>query len=214
MVKGAAFAKFDETVDVAVRLGVDPRHADQVVRGTVVLPHGTGKSVRVLVIAQGDKAREAEAAGADFVGIEYSRRSRTAGSSSTSSSPRRTRWASSASSGKRARSPRPDAEPEGRHGDVGRRPRRSGRSRPARSSSGSTRPATCTPRSARCRSRRASSRTTSRRSWTRSFAPSRRRPRASTSARPRCRAPWARASGSTRRCTDEQDRAADRRWRP
>ena len=71
LVKGAAFAKFDETVDVAVRLGVDPRHADQVVRGTVVLPHGTGKSVRVLVVTQGDRVREAEAAGADFVGIEY-----------------------------------------------------------------------------------------------------------------------------------------------
>jgi len=64
-------AKFDETVDIAVRLGVDPRHADQIVRGTVVLPHGTGKKVRVLVIAQGDKAREAEQAGADFVGTEY-----------------------------------------------------------------------------------------------------------------------------------------------
>ena len=63
--------KFDATVDVAVRLGVDPRHADQVVRGTVVLPHGTGKSVRVLVITQGDRVKEAEAAGADFVGMEY-----------------------------------------------------------------------------------------------------------------------------------------------
>lgn len=71
LVKAAAFAKFNETVDVAVRLGVDPRHADQVVRGTVVLPHGTGKSVRVLVIAQGDKAKEAEAAGADFAGMEF-----------------------------------------------------------------------------------------------------------------------------------------------
>jgi large subunit ribosomal protein L1 len=71
LVKDSAFAKFDETVDVAVNLGVDPRHADQVVRGTVVLPHGTGKSVRVLVITQGDRVREAEAAGADFVGIEY-----------------------------------------------------------------------------------------------------------------------------------------------
>jgi large subunit ribosomal protein L1 len=70
-VKEAAFAKFDESVDVAVHLGVDPRHADQIVRGTVVLPHGTGKSIRVLVIAEGDKAREAEAAGADFVGPEY-----------------------------------------------------------------------------------------------------------------------------------------------
>jgi large subunit ribosomal protein L1 len=70
-VKQSAYAKFDETVDIALRLGVDPRHADQIVRGTVVLPHGTGKKVRVLVITQGDKAREAEAAGADFVGVEY-----------------------------------------------------------------------------------------------------------------------------------------------
>jgi large subunit ribosomal protein L1 len=70
-VKAAAFAKFDESVDLAVNLGVDPRHADQIVRGTVVLPNGTGKSVRVLVIAQGDKAKEAEAAGADFIGPEY-----------------------------------------------------------------------------------------------------------------------------------------------
>jgi large subunit ribosomal protein L1 len=71
IVKDAAFAKFDETVEIAVRLGVDPRHADQVVRGTVVLPAGTGKSVRVLVIAQGDKAKEAEGAGADHVGTEF-----------------------------------------------------------------------------------------------------------------------------------------------
>jgi large subunit ribosomal protein L1 len=71
LVKDSSFAKFDETVDVAVNLGVDPRHADQVVRGTVVLPHGTGKSVRVLVITQGDRVREAEAAGADFVGVEF-----------------------------------------------------------------------------------------------------------------------------------------------
>ena len=70
-VKNGAYAKFDETVEVAVRLGVDPRHADQVVRGTVVLPAGSGKSVRVLVIAVGEKAREAEAAGADFVGVEH-----------------------------------------------------------------------------------------------------------------------------------------------
>ena len=74
IVKKSAFAKFDETVEVAVRLGVDPRHADQVVRGTVVLPAGTGKSVRVLVIAAGDKAREAQDAGADFVGNEYIQR--------------------------------------------------------------------------------------------------------------------------------------------
>jgi ribosomal protein L1, bacterial/chloroplast len=65
-----AKAKFDETIELAVRLGVDPRHADQQVRGAVVLPHGTGKTVRVLVFAKGDKAKEAEAAGADFVGAE------------------------------------------------------------------------------------------------------------------------------------------------
>ncbi len=71
IVKKSAFAKFDETVEVAVRLGVDPRQADQNVRGTVVLPAGTGKAVRVLVIAAGDKAREAQDAGADFVGVEH-----------------------------------------------------------------------------------------------------------------------------------------------
>jgi large subunit ribosomal protein L1 len=64
------YAKFDETVEITMRLGVDPKHADQMVRGTVVLPHGLGKSKRVLVIASGDKIKEAEAAGADFVGGE------------------------------------------------------------------------------------------------------------------------------------------------
>ena len=63
-------AKFDESVDIAVRLGVDPKHADQMVRGAVVLPHGTGKSQRVIVVAKGDKANEARAAGADAVGAE------------------------------------------------------------------------------------------------------------------------------------------------
>ena len=63
-------AKFDETIELSVRLGVDPRHADQQVRGAVVLPHGTGKTVRVLVFAKGEKAKEAELAGADFVGAE------------------------------------------------------------------------------------------------------------------------------------------------
>src|SRR5438874_13764748 len=64
------YAKFDETVEVTLRLGVDPKHADQMVRGTIVLPHGLGKSKKVLVIASGEKVKEAEAAGADFVGGE------------------------------------------------------------------------------------------------------------------------------------------------
>ncbi len=67
-VRTAAYAKFDETVEVAIHLGVDPKHADQMVRGTVVLPHGTGRSKRVLVIAVGDKLKEAETAGADLAG--------------------------------------------------------------------------------------------------------------------------------------------------
>jgi len=68
VVRKAAYAKFNETVEMAMRLGVDPKHADQMVRGTVVLPHGTGKSKRVLVIAGGEKVKEAEGAGADQVG--------------------------------------------------------------------------------------------------------------------------------------------------
>ncbi len=70
LVKKTAVAKFDETVEAHIRLGVDGRHADQQVRGAVVLPHGTGKTVRVLVFAKGDKVAEAEAAGADYVGGE------------------------------------------------------------------------------------------------------------------------------------------------
>ncbi len=70
LLKSVKSAKFDETVEVAVRLGVDPKHADQMVRGAVALPHGTGKVLRVLAFAKGDKAREAQEAGADFVGAE------------------------------------------------------------------------------------------------------------------------------------------------
>ncbi len=70
VIKEASFAKFDETVDVAVRLGVDPRHADQMVRGAVVLPNGLGKTTRVLVFAKGEKEKEARDAGADYVGAE------------------------------------------------------------------------------------------------------------------------------------------------
>jgi len=70
LLKAAAFAKFDESVDLAVRLGVNPKHADQMVRGAMVLPHGTGKTVRVLVFAKGEKEKEANDAGADFAGSD------------------------------------------------------------------------------------------------------------------------------------------------
>lgn len=70
LVKQVHFAKFDESVDMAVRLGVDPKHSDQMVRGSVVLPHGTGKKVRILVFAKGEKEREATQAGADYVGLD------------------------------------------------------------------------------------------------------------------------------------------------
>ena len=92
LVKANAKAKFDETIEIAMNLGIDPRHADQMVRGVVELPNGTGKTVRVAVFARGAKAEEAKAAGADLVGAEdlaekiTGRRDRT----STAASPRRT----------------------------------------------------------------------------------------------------------------------------
>ncbi|HHV18274.1 MAG TPA: 50S ribosomal protein L1, partial [Thermoanaerobacterales bacterium] len=70
LVEKTAVKNFDETIEVAIRMGVDPKHADQQVRGTVTLPHGTGKTVRVLVFAKGDKVKEAEEAGADFAGSD------------------------------------------------------------------------------------------------------------------------------------------------
>jgi large subunit ribosomal protein L1 len=70
ILKSGSFARFDETVELSAKLGVDPRHADQQVRGTVVLPHGTGKTVRVLVLARGEKEKEAQEAGADYVGAD------------------------------------------------------------------------------------------------------------------------------------------------
>ena len=70
LVKSAAYAKFDESVDLAIRLGVDPKRSDQMVRGTTSLPHGTGKKVRVIVFAKGEKEQEARQAGADFVGAD------------------------------------------------------------------------------------------------------------------------------------------------
>jgi len=89
LVKETARAKFVESVDVAFKLGVDPRHADQQVRGTVVLPHGTGKDVRVAVFAQGDKAREAQEAGADIVGAQDLAQQIEAGNMDLTSSLRR-----------------------------------------------------------------------------------------------------------------------------
>ena len=70
LLPNVSYVKFDESVDIAVKLGVNPRHADQMVRGALVLPHGTGKTARILVFAKGDKAKEAEEAGADYVGAE------------------------------------------------------------------------------------------------------------------------------------------------
>lgn len=70
LVKEASTAKFDETIELSANLGVDPRHADQQVRGTVILPHGTGKKIKVLVLARGEKEKEAEEAGADFIGAD------------------------------------------------------------------------------------------------------------------------------------------------
>ena len=84
LVRELKYAKFDESVDIAMLLGVNPKHADQMVRGTVVLPHGTGKSKRVAVIAAGEKLKEAEEAGADLVGRGGSRPEDPARASSTS----------------------------------------------------------------------------------------------------------------------------------
>ena len=93
LAKETSNTKMDATVEVALRLGVDPRKADQMVRGTVNLPHGTGKTARVIVFATGDKAAEAESAGADAVGSdELIERIRVAGSTSTPRSRPRTRW--------------------------------------------------------------------------------------------------------------------------
>ena len=100
LAKKTARTKFDETVDLAVNLGVDPKQADQMVRGTVVLPHGTGKKVKILVFAKGEKEKEARDAGADYVGAEdlADKIRRKAGPISIRSWQRRISWASSAGS--------------------------------------------------------------------------------------------------------------------
>ncbi len=150
LVQKVKFAKFDETVELHLRLGVDPKHADQMVRGTVVLPNGLGSSKRVLVIASGDKQREAEEAGADFVGGEDAVQKIQGGwidFDAVIATPDMMRSRRPARQGPRPA--RADAQPEDRHGDHGRQPRRSGKPRPARSSSAWTRPASSTLRSAR-----------------------------------------------------------------
>ena len=116
------FAKFDETVEVTMRLGVDPKHADQMVRGTVVLPHGLGKSKKVLVIATGDKIKEAEAAGADFAGgeemVEKITKENWTDFDALIATPDVMK--SVGRLGKGARTEGPDAESEDRNGDLRR----------------------------------------------------------------------------------------------
>ena len=150
LVKSLAPAKFDETVELAVRLGVDPRKADQMVRGTVALPSGTGKDVRVAVFAAGDAAAAAREAGADIVGADDLA---AAGRGRHARLRRGHRHARPHAAGRPprpgARPPRPDAEPQDRHRHHRRRPRPSASSRAARSSTAPTATATSTCRSAR-----------------------------------------------------------------
>ena len=199
LVKTLATRNFDETVEVAFRLGVDPRKADQMVRGTVALPHGTGKDVRIAVFADGDAARDAEAAGADVVGADdlvtriqdgfldfdvADRDARPDGPGRQARPGARPAWA--------------DAEPEDRHRHDRRRQGGRASSRAARSSTAPTVTATCT-----CRSARSSFETDALvdelpgRARRDACGPSRPRPRAATSGRSRCRRRWARASRST-----------------
>ena len=149
-------AKFRESVDVAVNLGIDAKKSDQIVRGSTVLPHGTGKTVRVAVFAQGANADAAKAAGADVVGFEDLAEQACKGGDlidfdaviADAGRDARRRQA-----GSRPRSAGPDAEPQGRHRLGGRRRPRSRTRRPARFASAPTRPASCIARSARWTSR-------------------------------------------------------------
>ena len=152
LVKAMKFAKFDETVEVAIRLGVDPKHADQMVRGTVVLPHGLGRSKRVLVIAGAEKQKDAQEAGADVTGGDEVVEKILGGwmdFDAVVATPDMMRGVGPSRQG--ARAARPDAEPEDRDGHHRHQRRRCAKSRPARSSSASTRRASCTRRSARRR---------------------------------------------------------------
>ena len=153
LVKECATAKFDESIDVAVQLGIDAKKSDQVVRGAVVLPNGTGKTKRVAVFAQGAKAEEAKAAGADIVGMEDLAEQIKAGVMNFDvviASPDTMRVVGTL--GQILGPARPDAEPEGRHRDARRGDQPFATPRPARCSSASTRPASSTRRSAAARS--------------------------------------------------------------
>ena len=145
LVKSLATGNFDETVELAVRLGVDPRKADQMVRGTVALPSGTGKDVRVAVFAIGDAAREAEAAGADVVGADDLAAEHRGWLPRLRHHHRHPRHdADGRQAGPRARPPWPDAEPQDGHRDHRRRQGRRASSRAARSSTAPTATATST----------------------------------------------------------------------
>ena len=155
MVKERAVAKFDETIEVALNLGVDPRHADQMVRGVANLPNGSGRTARVAVFARGDKAEEAKKAGADIVGAEDLVETVQKGEinfdrciATPDMMPLVGRL------GKILGPARPDAEPEGRHGDQRRDAGGARTPRAAPSSSASRRRASCRPASARRRSPR------------------------------------------------------------
>ncbi len=154
LVQKVKFAKFDETVELTLRLGVDPKHADQMVRGTVVLPHGLGKTKRVLAIAGGEKQKEAQEAGADIVGGEELVEKIMGGWTdfdAVVATPDMMRAVGRL--GKVLGPARPDAEPEDRHRVDWTSARPCSKSRPAKWSSVSTRPGSSTRRSARRRSR-------------------------------------------------------------
>ena len=198
LVKGLGTAKFDESVELAIRLGVDPRKADQIVRGTVALPSGTGKDVRVAVFANGEAADAARAAGADHVGGDDLA---AAGGGRHARLRRRHRHPRPHAAGRQARSGArpawPDAEPEDRHRHHRRRQGRRGVQ--GRQGGVPHRPLRQRPRADRqgeLRHRRPP-RQLHAPSSTRSSGPSRPRRRAATSRRSRCRPPWAPASGST-----------------
>ena len=200
LVQKVKFAKFDETVELSLRLGVDPKHADQMVRGTVVLPHGLGKSKRVLAIAGGEKQKEAQEAGADVVGGEEMVEKIQGGFmdfDAVVATPDMMRARRQARQG--ARSARPDAEPEDRHGH--RRHRQGGQGNQGRQGGVPRRQDRHHPRAGRqdvVRGRLARWPTPTR-SSTASSRRSRRRPRASTQERHAVVDDGTRASASTRR---------------